>query len=807
MLQFGVSTQGLWPQTSRRGLPSLGGLHRSVGQSPAYDAGTDGDWFVDGANGDDTWPGTSPEAPFATIGAAIDAAQTSGGTQTVRIMGDGHIYREANALSWNQSALTGLTITGYGTDRPVVSGAKALSGFAPCTAADAAIAGSNWSQLRKLTVSKADYPLANTWRTILCEGTRSLDLCGVRKPARTTPDFFFDNNDQLFDANDYADLTITLRGGQYYDTLAHPGALGSFTDPQLEQSTAAVWRIGNGTEFLAVNSVSGGVLTFEPVDVTPQSGTDGAYALLNVLPAIEQGQWGYRDNGDGTITFYIWPYDPKVTQAEIAIETFGLRILRGLNDTPVTIENIDFEMFAHDGVGGNALEINNLIGLTGCPASVRECSFRRCAGQACLLAKFVEQAVTVERCTFRESVSFGLMTLPSSGAPSVGNRIRQCLAQDLSQTGFRMFGCHDMVMSDIVSVRTSGGGHANAINFYGNCDRIAVVNYRGALDLANRLYEGYATNQSASRLYFLHCTFTPASDGRGYVDQTIGGEVLPTVGANSHLVNCWVPHMPDRLASPDAGGITVGRDVHSWSVTNCVAPAIVNTGGTVLRANNLLTNSTVTGGTGEQLAGDIDAVFADVDRFRFEAVPASQLNAMPGADVETTIQTLEGWFPGEDFRRDAAGRAWNPASPGIGPYAGNWPERPAKPPPPVVLNAELVANGTFDSDLSGWSIGSGFSAQWNAGTAEITRGSGLIAEGFKQIIPDLAIGGSYELSFTISGTGTAVYVRGADAWGPTAVSGTQTRQFIAASDELTMSFWGSTGAIAVLDDVSLKRIG
>lgn len=806
MLQVGVSTQGSWPQTSRRGLPSISGLHRSVGQSPSYDAGTTGDWFVDGKNGSDTHTGDAPETAFATIAAAISAAQANGGSPTIRIMGDGHIYREANALSWNQSALTGLTITGYGTDRPVISGARTLSDFAPCTAADALHVGNNWVQIRKLTVDKADYPLANTWRTIMCEGTKPLDLCGVREPGRKTPDFFFDNNDQLFDANDHPDLSVSLRGGQYYDTLAHPGVLGAFTDAQLEQSIAAVWRIGNGTEFLAVNSVSSVVLTFEDVDVTPQSGTDGAYALLNVLPAIEQGQWGYRDNGDGTLTFYVWPRDPAFTQAEIAVQTYGLRILRALDNTPVTIENIDFEMFAHDGVGGNALEINNVIGLTGCPVTVRECSFQRCAGQACLFAKFVEQAVTVERCTLRESISFGLMTLPSNGAPSVGNRIRQCLAQDLSQTGFRMFGCHDMVMSDIVSIRTSGGGHANAINFYGDCDRIAVINYRGALEPANRLYEGYATNQTASRLHFLHCTFTPAGDGRGYVDQTIGGEVLPNVGADSHLINCWVPHMPDRLASPNAGGITVGRDVHSWSLTNCVTPAIVNTGGTVTRTNNLLTNSTATSGTGELLASEIDAVFANVDSFRFEAVPASPLNSMAGANVETIIQTLEGWFPDEDFRRDAAGRVWNPAVPGVGPYAGNWPLRPAKPPPPVVLNEELVSNGTFDSDLSGWSIGSGFAVQWNGGTAEITRGSGLIAEGFKQVIPNLAVGGTYELSFTISGPSTGVFVRGAYAWGPAGVSGSQTRQFTASSDELTISFWGATGAVAVLDNVSLKRI-
>ena len=806
MLQLGVSAQALGSHPSQRGLPSLAGLHRSTGQSPRYDAGTAGDWFVDGAQGDDGNAGTTPAAAFATIAAALAAAYATGGAQTIRIMGDGHVFREANALSWNAPALTDLTITGYGTDRPVISGARCLSGFAPCTVADAPLVGANFAQIRKLTVNAADYPIAAHWRTIMTEDGRALTLCGVRKPTRTTPDFFTDNINQFFNANDHPDLAITTRTGGYYDTLTHPSALGAFTDAQLAQSVAAVWRFGNGTEFLDVVSAINGTLTFGPANVTPQSGTAGAYALLNVLPAIEPGEWGYRDNGDGTVTYYIWPSDPGTTETEIAVASHGLRILRGLSNCSVTIENIDFTMCAHSGLGGAALEINNVIGLAGNPASVRECSFSYCAGESCLLVKFCEQGTTIERCTFRDSISFGLMTLPSTGRPSVGNRVRQCLAQDLSQTGFRMFGCHDMVMSDIHAVRTSGGGHANAINFYGNCDRIAVVNFRGAIGVQSRLYEGYATNQSASRLYFLHCTFTPASDGRGYVDQTHGGEVLPSVGADSHLINCWVPHMPDRLGSANAGGITVGRDVHNWTVTNCVAPAIVNTGGTVTRASNLLTNSSVIAGTGEVLAGDVDAVFADVERYRFEAVPGSPLNTMTGASVESTIQTLEGWFPDEDFRRDAVGRAWDPANPGVGPYAGNWPQRPAKPPPPVVLGQELVTNGTFDADLSGWNIGAGFTAQWNGGVAEITRGTGLIAEGFKRVIPDLAVGGTYELAFTISGTSTGVYVRGAYAWGPAGVSGAQTRQFVAASDELTMSFWGASGSVAVLDNVSLKRI-
>lgn len=806
MLQLGVATQALGSHPSRRGLPSLEGLHRSVGQSTIFDAGTDGDWFVDGANGDDGNAGTSPANAFATIFAALTAAHAAGGSPTIRIMGDRHVYRETNTFSWSNNGLTGLTIAGYGTDRPVISGARRITGFAPCTADDEALVGSNFAAIFKCTVNTFDYPLAENWRTIVTEDGRALNLCGVRETRRSTPDFFIDNIDQLFDANDHADLAITLRGGQYYGTLTHPSALGGFTDSQLEQSVAAVWRIGNGTDFLNVASVSGGALTFEAKNVTPQSGTDGAYALLNVLPAMQPGHWGWRDHGDGTITYYVWPRHSDFTEAEIAIETHGLRIIRNVSESPVTIENLDFAMFANNGTGGVALDLTNGVGLTGCPATVRECSFRYCAGLSCMQVKFFEQSATIERCSFRDSISFGLMTLPSTGNPSVGNRISNCLAQDLSQTGFRMFGCHDMVMQDIQSVRTSGGGHANAINFYGDCDRVAVINYRGGIGLQNRLYEGYATNQTASRLYMLHCTFTPASDGRGYVDQTATGEDLPAPGSDSHLINCWVPHMPDRIGAVNAGGITVGRDVQDWTVMNCVTPAIVNTGGALTRSNNLLTNSNTTDGTAEALAGDIDAVFADTDSFRFEAVPGSPLNTMAGASVETTIQTLEGWFSDIDFRRDAASRAWDPANPGVGPYANDWPVRPAKPPPPIVLNEELVTNGGFDSDLSGWSIGNGFGAIWNNGAAEITRGAGLIAEGFKQIVPNLEIGGTYELSFTISGTGTAVYARGAYAWGPAGVSGTQTRQFVATAQELTMSFWGSSGTVATLDNVSLKRL-
>lgn len=644
------------------------------GQSAEHHAGTDGNIFVDALNGDDSNAGTRPDDAKATLGAAITAANAALGDQVIRLIGNGVKYRERIDFIWTSSGLSSLKIAGYGTDRPIITGAEVLTGWVPCTSADSALIGPDFPSIYKTTVSNADYPAPNYWATLMSENDEPLVICGLRNPARKFPDFFFDNVEQGFREEVESDLAFELRSGTWYDKISHPSRLAAFSDAQLQQTVAALHSFPNVTTWQRTISVAGGIISLEAVNARPASVGQGRYALLNLLPTMMRGQWGYRDNGNGTTTFFVWPNDSTnlMSRMELAVRSTGMRVYRTLSNTPVTVEGIDFAMFSRGTGGSYALSLDGLTALSGNSARVGQCCFRHYASEKALEIKFQEQAVEIEHCTFREGVGFGMQTANATGRPLYGYRVRNCIARDISQTGFRMFGVRDCIMSDVRAVRTSGGGHANAINFYSGCDRCVVINFQGGNTLASRLYEGYGTNQASSGIYWLHCIFSPAADGRAYVDQSAPGAVHPTPGSGGALINCWVPDMTDRRSkSVGAGGITVGRDVMPWELYNNVAPAIVQTGGALTRRGNVLTYANVTGDATETLAR-LEDLFVDAQNDDWRAVPGSLLETSDGQDVSEIIERLEAWFPSENFRRDASGRAWSPATPGLGPFGLGW---------------------------------------------------------------------------------------------------------------------------------------
>lgn len=660
-------------QAARGKTPSLPAI--VYGQNASHDAGTGGTMFVDAVNGSNLNSGLAPSSAKATIGAAVAAAHAARGAQVIRVMGHGVKYRETIDYIWSGNAPTSLKIAAYGTDRPIISGANVLTGWSPCNAADAPLVGSNFGFVYKTTVSKSQFPAPKYWATFMSENGEPLVICGLRRAARIYPDFFFDNIEQGIRASEDPTLVFGLRNNTWYDTITHPAGLSTFSDAQLQQTTAALYCFPNITLWQEVTSATNGVLKLEARDYRPNGTGQGRYALLNLLPNIQRGQWGYRDNGDGTVTFYVWPNNPEnlFGNMELAVRQNGMRIYRSLSNTPLEIEGINFEMFARAENAGYALSLDGLSPLIGNTARVSHCMFRHFASEKAFEVKFQAQAVTVEYCTFESGAGFGLQTSGGTGQALVGYRVRNCLAKDLSQTGFRMFNLHQCVMTDNRAVRTSGGGHANAINFYSGCDKCVIVNFQGGASLENRLYEGYGTNQRASNIYWLHCTFTPGRDGRAYVDQTNPTTPnQPVPGEGGGLINCWVPDMADRRGpSSGSGGITVGRPTVPWALYNNVAPAIVNTGGTLTRRGNVLTYSVSTADSSETLA-NLNSLFTNPASYDWTAKGGSALKTMTGVDCTAIISLLESWFPDENFRRDALNRAWNPATPGVGPFGLGW---------------------------------------------------------------------------------------------------------------------------------------
>lgn len=126
-----------------------------------------------------------------------------------------------------------------------------------------------------------------------------------------------------------------------------------------------------------------------------------------------------------------------------------------------------------------------------------------------------------------------------------------------------------------------------------------------------------------------------------------------------------------------------------------------------------------------------------------------------------------------------------------------------------VYGPQLVTNGSFDTDLTGWTIGSDVAQvipTWTAGgKVTLVRGAGSNA-GFSQVIsPAPVIGQRFLLEYDVeSGTMAGISYGFAVAIGLTGIGST----ILTASDPwATFQLWPqSTGATVVLRSISLRRI-
>jgi len=123
----------------------------------------------------------------------------------------------------------------------------------------------------------------------------------------------------------------------------------------------------------------------------------------------------------------------------------------------------------------------------------------------------------------------------------------------------------------------------------------------------------------------------------------------------------------------------------------------------------------------------------------------------------------------------------------------------------LVLGSELVSNGTFNTDLSGWAVGTD-AAQvvptWSAGSVTLTRGSGGIS-GFSQGL-GLVSGRAYRVSFELI-SGNVSCGGGLPGFTTVTTLGVNTRVIVANGSNI--QFWPTnTSSTAVIDNISVKEI-
>lgn len=130
----------------------------------------------------------------------------------------------------------------------------------------------------------------------------------------------------------------------------------------------------------------------------------------------------------------------------------------------------------------------------------------------------------------------------------------------------------------------------------------------------------------------------------------------------------------------------------------------------------------------------------------------------------------------------------------------------------LVGSGELVTNGTFDTDLTGWTENTSGVVTWDAsGAAKVGGGTGVTNTTFSQTITGLTAGVTYALSFDITqssgtGAGVRVYFDGDSMGGGVYYTTSQVFYVTPTSNSAELFFYrfrNSTGE-QLIDNISVK---
>lgn len=127
---------------------------------------------------------------------------------------------------------------------------------------------------------------------------------------------------------------------------------------------------------------------------------------------------------------------------------------------------------------------------------------------------------------------------------------------------------------------------------------------------------------------------------------------------------------------------------------------------------------------------------------------------------------------------------------------------------PKKLGPELVTNGDFTSNISGWTIGTGLSAVWASGAANVSRyGSIFGTAAFNQAVSAM-VGKYYQIGYSNTGASSARNYVGTSSSGSNVdTTGNFSLITQATSTAIVLNYWPSAdGATITLDNISVREV-
>jgi len=312
ILGLGVNNRIIWPDSIAGRLmsstsPPMITILR--GYQPSTDNGTTGDLFVDQATGSDANPGTLG-SPKLTISGAMSIA-TAG--QVIRVKAG--TYRETVSFAGKGGSVGDrTTVARYGTDVVKVTAANALTGWTQCGAGDATVLGAVLgvvsSPVYKKTIAKSTIASSNPRAAFPFENGVKLNACMARSPNPLYPE-----SEGV--TEEWLTATTTVTSGGLITGYRLSSLTSLYTTAQIQNADVVFYGVPNLNYRTKVSSFGAGTdAVANTINLTDDTRTYAAtankdkFALINILPALKAGEWGFTDDDATNCTIYIYPTNP-----------------------------------------------------------------------------------------------------------------------------------------------------------------------------------------------------------------------------------------------------------------------------------------------------------------------------------------------------------------------------------------------------------------------------------------------------------------------------------------------------------------
>ena len=503
------------------------------GFNPHLDEGTDGDWFVDGINGNDLNNGTSIQTAFKTIGKAVSVM--SGG-QVVRIAAG--TYREGTFDLGTKNGTPGnpTVFAGYKDQKPVITGAEVITGWVQCTISDQANVGSNYANVYKKVINTSEFASASASAAFLHENG---EMCYLASERNFDPKYPMLENDtkQFMEAeqvNVVATKIISYKKTSITD---------KYTKTQLDR--AKIWF------HYSPNANAATTITFDDVNklmvLTDQTrvyatGDVAAnkFALFNILPNIKQGEWGYINNldGAGTTTLFIWPRNVANLTNRIEYSKRSKCFWLGSEGHDFEIKSLIIRQYSSSGVSYNdeyPIYAGSVSG-TGVKSNIMlsnlliKNNYRDDGADAPIIVRgcsnFRAKNITVSWAINQ----FGIMLDgAANNVPAYNAWVDSCYVEYSASAAIRFYNQRNFVASFVRTADCGLAAHSNKSNMYVEAHDFMWY----GCDFSGS--SGYLTWQDASGASVVNC-YIPvnynSADGRAIYDQN---RSIPTIAEKESI--------------------------------------------------------------------------------------------------------------------------------------------------------------------------------------------------------------------------------------------------------------------------------